>query len=82
MNIRRSLLVASALVGLSSAAFAGNCPALMDQIDRAIPSATVDQAKLDEVKSLRTSGEAKHNAGDHAGSVADLTKAMEILGVK
>ena len=41
---------------------------------------TSDQ--LAEVKALRDQGEAEHEAGKHAQSVATLQRAKEILGIE
>lgn len=77
-----SMLSAIAITGFSSAAFASSCPKDMKAIDAALAqSPQLSEAQMTEVTTLRMSGEEKHKAGDHAGSVADLHKAMGILGI-
>jgi hypothetical protein len=79
--MKRTALFA-ALVLASSVAFAGSCPARMKAIDAALPGAKLDAAKTAEVKKLRAQGEAEHKAGKHAESVATLSKAQVMLGLK
>ncbi len=62
-------------------AIAGQCPADMAEIDAAMETAQLSEAKMAEVKALRAEGEALHNSGDHAASVETLGKAKEILGL-
>ena len=42
---------------------------------------TLSAADAAKVKELRASGEAKHKAGDHKGSVEDLEKAEDLLKI-
>ena len=72
----------AALALASTVAFAGSCPARMKAIDDALPKAKLDAAKTAEVKKLRAQGEAEHNAGKHSESVASLSKAQVMLGLK
>lgn len=70
------------MLAMASPALAFNCPNLLGKVDNALgkaPDLTADQ--LDEIKALRDDGAAKHAAGDHGGSVAVLTEAMEKLGL-
>jgi hypothetical protein len=71
-------LFALALMG---SAFAAQCPALMAEIDAALPNAEITAEERAQVEELRAEGEALHEAGDHAGSEAALNEAREILGL-
>jgi hypothetical protein len=79
--MKRFALLA-ALAFASSTAFAGSCPKHMKEIDAALPAAKVSGEQMSEVKKLRAEGESLHKAGKHAESVAALTKAKGILGLK
>lgn len=63
------------------AAFAHMCPALMAEVDAALPTAQITEEQRAQVAELRQQGEDLHNAGDHDGSVAVLNEAREILGL-
>ena len=77
----RALLVASALALMPVAALANSCPALMAEIDAALPAATLSDEDRQRVTELRTQGEELHSAGDHDGSMAALEEAKDILGL-
>lgn len=62
------------------AAFAYSCPALMSQIDAALPDANITDEERERVVELRQQGSDLHDAGDHTGSEAALNEALEILG--
>jgi hypothetical protein len=79
--LRRLALIA-ALTFAATAAFANNCPAEMKAIDAALPKAKLDAKQTAEVKKLRADGEKAHKDGKHAESMASLTKAKGILGIK
>lgn len=64
-----------------AAAFAHMCPALMGEIDAALPTAQITDEQRAQVAELRQEGEDLHAAGDHDGSVAALNDAREILGL-
>lgn len=71
-----------ALVVFSGAALAFHCPADMKKIDAALDKKPMLSAEqMNEVKKLRTDGEALHKAGKHQESVDTLAKAMKILGI-
>lgn len=81
MNLKPFILAAVLAAG-STAAWANHCPMDMRQIDAALaqqPALTADQLAL--VKRHRAEGEALHNAGKHAESVAELAKAKALLGI-
>ena len=63
-------------------AIANSCPKEMKAIDAALPAAKLSEAQMNEVKKLRAEGEALHKSGNHAESMAALSKAKAILGVK
>ncbi|OGA12573.1 MAG: hypothetical protein A3G25_18835 [Betaproteobacteria bacterium RIFCSPLOWO2_12_FULL_63_13] len=71
-----------ALAFASSVAFASSCPKHMKAIDAALPKAKLSSAQMREVKKLRAEGGASHKAGKHADSMAALTRAEGILGIK
>jgi hypothetical protein len=77
----RALLVAATLAFASTAAFAGNCPVVMGEIDAALQTASLSEADMTKVKELRAKGEELHAAGDHAGSMAALNEAKGLLGM-
>lgn len=80
MKIRSA--IATALLAVSSAAWAFHCPVDMKKIDEAMAAGPkLSMAQLDEVKKLRAEGEVLHKAGDHQASVDTLAKAMKILGI-
>jgi hypothetical protein len=79
--LRRIALIA-ALVFTATTAFASNCPNEMKAIDAALPKAKLDAKQTAEVKKLRADGEKAHKDGKHADSMAALTKAKGILGIK
>jgi hypothetical protein len=62
-------------------AFAGSCPMDMRQIDAAMATSTISMADMEKVKALRAEGEKMHKSGDHAGSVAALDEAKDLLGI-
>ena len=66
---------------LATPALAGKCPMDMKIIDEAMQSASLSEADMAKVMELRALGEAQHDAGDHAASVATLAEAMKLLGV-
>jgi len=78
----KKLLVTGVLfLALAAPASAFHCPADMAKIDAALPTAKLSAADKAKVQSLRAEGERLHGAGDHAGSVDVLGKAMAILGI-
>lgn len=82
--MQKILTAAAIAVSLSvSSAFAGSCPIKMHAIDDALKSASgLSAEQMSKVKALREKGEAEHKAGKHAESVATLSEAMAILGIK
>jgi hypothetical protein len=77
----RSTILALALVLFPVTAFAGQCPALMAEIDAALQTASISDDDKAKVQGLRTKGEELHSSGDHAGSEAALNEAKQILGI-
>jgi len=78
----KRLVLAAALALSSSVAFASSCPKHMKAIDAALPKAKLSAAQKSEVQKLRADGEKFHKEGKHADSMAALTKAEGILGIK
>jgi len=79
--MRKTLLAIAMASALATPALAHQCPSLMAEIDAAMATTTVDDATKTKVMELYNSGKAKHEAGDHDGSVADLNAAKELLGI-
>jgi chromosome segregation and condensation protein ScpB len=76
--------LAAALILAAAPVMAAHCPQDMAKIDAALAasSAELSEEDLAQVKELRAKGEELHEAGDHAASVEELGKAMEILGIE
>jgi hypothetical protein len=55
--------------------------ALMQQVDAALETRDPSEEDKAKVMELRQSGEAAHEAGDHAKSEADLNEALAILNM-
>jgi hypothetical protein len=80
--MKRILIAAAAVMALAAPAFANHCPKDMAAIDAELAKKpTLSAADAAKVKELRASGEAKHKAGDHKGSVEDLEKAEDLLKI-
>lgn len=84
MKIQAWLLVMA--LAVAPVAWAGNCPALMAEIDEFLSSnpdldeeTIVDEELNKSVKQLREEGEKLHNDGKHDESVETLEKAIELL---
>lgn len=80
-----ALILAGLLAGVP-AAWAGNCPNLMTEIDEILESkgnldeeTIVDEEMRKSVKELRAEGEELHNEGKHAESVETLERALALL---
>jgi hypothetical protein len=76
-----ALIVALIVALAAGTAFAGSCPMDMRQIDAAMANSTISMADIEKVKALRADGEKMHTSGDHAGSVAALDEAKDLLGI-
>ncbi len=75
-------VLATAILLVSTSAFASQCPVDMKKIDTALAgNPSLSASEMASVKELRASGEANHKAGKHKQSVDDLAKAKKILGV-
>ena len=77
----RTIAAATVVAFLSAPALAGQCPALVGQIDAALAA---DPGLSDDVKAevvaLRDKGEELHNTGKHGESVETLQQALQMLG--
>ncbi len=83
--MRRTLiaLAAAAAIVAATPALAGSCPKHMKEIDAFMETnPNVSMETLGKAKELRAEGEAMHKAGKHAESVAALSEAKELLGMK
>ena len=79
--MKKTLATAALLALLAAPAFAGQCPALMAEVDAALKTASLSDEDKAKVEELRAAGEEQHAAGEHAASVATLNEAKEILGL-
>lgn len=77
---RTALLLALSL--FAAGALANSCPKEMRAIDAALPSAKLNASQKAEVQKLRADGEKFHKEGKHDQSMAALSKAKGILGIK
>ena len=81
MNKLIAALVLS--VALTGAAVANSCPTHVQAIDAALaanPNSTSPE-DLAKAKELRDKGQAEHDAGQHAESMATLAEAEKLLGI-
>ena len=84
MKIQAYLL--AGVMALAPTAWAGNCPALMSELDELLASkpdldeeTIVDEDLKKSVKQMREEGEKLHNDGKHDESVEILERALELL---
>jgi hypothetical protein len=80
-DMLRVSALALALILSPAVALAALCPALMAEVDAALPTAELSDEDRQRVEELRAQGEELHNAGDHPGSEAALNEAKGILGI-
>ena len=78
--MKRLLITGAALVVLTTGVYAGQCPSLVQKVDEALATSQLSDDDKAKVMELRNQGEAQHNAGQHAESVASLNMALEALG--
>ena len=79
--LKKTLLTAGLVIGLASPVFAASCPMDMQAIDAAMKSSKLSATDKATVMTLRTEGEALHEAGNHAASVEKLGEAKTLLGL-
>jgi hypothetical protein len=78
----KKLLAALALTAfMSGSAFANSCPTHVAKIDAALANPTVSAEVQAQDKALRDEGQALHEAGNHAESMAKLAEAEKLLGI-
>jgi hypothetical protein len=78
----KKLLTALALtVLMSGTAFANSCPTHVKKIDEALATSTASEEVKAQAQALRDEGQALHDSGDHAGSMAKLAEAEALLGI-
>jgi len=81
--MKRVILAAVFSLAMLSPAYAFQCPTDMAAIDAALASnTTLSDEDRTKVQELRKEGEALHQAGKHAESVATLAQAKAILGLQ
>ncbi len=79
-NMKKVLAILISSVFISSFAYAGQCPALLKQVDAKIATTKLAGDNLKAVKTLRDKGDADHKAGKHADSEKALQEALKKLG--
>ena len=79
MNLKP--ILAAAMILAATPALAHMCPAVMAEIDAALPSATLTDEQRAEVERLRAEGEELHAAGNHDASIEALEEAKAIMGL-
>lgn len=77
----RTLITAGFFAILAGPMLASQCPADMAAIDAALETASLNEEQLAQVKELRATGEAEHEAGNHEASVDALAEAKALLGI-
>jgi len=78
----KKLLTALALtVLMTGTAFANSCPTHVKKIDEALATSTASDEVKAQAQALRDEGQALHDSGDHAGSMAKLMEAEKLLGI-
>ena len=78
----KKLLTAIALSALlSGTAFANACPTHVKKIDEALASSSATAEAKAQAQTLRDEGQALHDAGNHAESMAKLAEAEALLGI-
>jgi len=84
--MRFAALILAGILAAIPAAWAGNCPNLMTEIDEILESkgnldeeTIVDEEMRKSVKKLRAEGEKLHDEGKHAESVETLERALTLL---
>ena len=75
--MKRVLVATIVFFGLASPAFAGHCPKDV----KLITAALAGQSNA-EAKTLRDKGDALHKAKKHGEYLAELHKAMKLLGIE
>jgi hypothetical protein len=78
----KKLLTALAITALmTGTAFAASCPMHVKKIDDALATSTASDEVKTQAQALRDEGQALHDSGDHAGSMAKLAEAEKLLGI-
>jgi opacity protein-like surface antigen len=79
--MKKFVLAAAFAMGLAVSAFAADCETMINSIDEAMKTASLDEATMTKVMALYDQGRAEHEAGDHAAAEKDLGEVMELLGI-
>jgi hypothetical protein len=66
---------------LTGTAFANSCPTHVKKIDEALATSTASDEVKAQAQALRDEGQALHDAGNHAESLAKLAEAEKLLGI-
>lgn len=79
----KSIVIAIAtLIIMAGPAVAGQCPALIKQLNEAVGKMKEDDAKAKEAKVLIAEAQKLHDGKMHADSVMKCDEAAKALGVK
>lgn len=79
--LKKFVLVSGLSLILAAPALANQCPTLMNKIDEAMKTASLDDATKAKVMELYNKGKTEHESGDHANSEKDLGEALKLLGM-
>ncbi len=79
--MKKTILTVVFAFAMAGPALAHQCPSLMQKIDDAMATTSIDDATKAQVTELYDKGKAAHEAGDHDASVADLNEALKLLGL-
>jgi len=79
-NTLAALIATLIVITLAAPAFGSGCPGKMAEIDQRLAAGPMlDAEVLEEVVSLRTEGEVKHQRGKHGEAMAALEQALAKL---
>lgn len=73
------ILFAAVAALVAGPALAGQCPALMGQVEAALADAAQPAETVEAATALLEEGRALHGSGDHAASEAKLDEALALL---
>ena len=79
--MKKFVLAATFTMGLATSALAVDGATMINSIDEAMHTASVDEATMTKVMALYDKGRAEHEAGDHAAAEKDLGEAVKLLGL-
>lgn len=79
----KSIVIAiAAVIIMAGPVMAGQCPALIKQLNEAVGKMKGDDAKVKEAKVLIAEAQKLHDDRKHGDSVAKGDEAAKVLGIK